>query len=178
MHEITVITPTILGRETFLLECIESVENQTHPVKRHSVLLDSTKQGPSVARNALLETVETNWVLFLDDDDLLDEDFVENCYPHLDDNDVVYTWCRKNFDYPLDIAFDADELRRRNIIPVTTLVRTELLRRVGGFGPGPYEDWHLWLKLLDRGAKFHCTCETKWSYRRSMDGQWSKDAGQ
>lgn len=116
--------------------------------------------------------VDATWVLFLDDDDILYPDYIEKVLPHLDDSDVVYTWCDKNFDYNTDIPFDGPALRERNVIPVTACVRVELLNAVGGFPTDvAYEDWALWLKLLDVDARFTCIPERKWSYRRQADGR-------
>jgi hypothetical protein len=47
----------------------------------------------------------------------------------------------------------------QNYIPITVLVRTYLLHNAGGFQSrgnpdNPCEDWGMWLKLLDEGAKF------------------------
>jgi len=69
--DVTVITPTVPGREKLLEECIESVRKQTLQPVAHLVLMDKDKEGPAVIRNRLLKQVETEWVAFLDDDDLL-----------------------------------------------------------------------------------------------------------
>lgn len=67
---------------------------------------------------------------------------------------------------PYGVEFN-DELRneimtRNNFIPVTVLVRRALLDEVGGFpvpgtpewGESCCEDWGLWRRLLDAGARF------------------------
>jgi glycosyltransferase involved in cell wall biosynthesis len=69
--DITVITPTISGREALLEECTKSVQSQTMVPTKHLVGLDKKFEGPAAVRNRLLEEVETEWVSFLDDDDLL-----------------------------------------------------------------------------------------------------------
>lgn len=69
--DVTVITPTIPGREALLKECIASVENQiTKPVD-HLIDVDKDRDGPATIRNRLARKVTTEWVTFLDDDDLL-----------------------------------------------------------------------------------------------------------
>lgn len=169
--DLTVITPTIDGREELLADCIASVLDQTVFVQ-HLIGLDVDKEGPAVARNRLVDQVETDWVLFLDDDDVIDPDFIETVQPHFKTSDLVYTWCRKNFDYPTDLPFDGPALRERNVIPVTVCLRVDAFRAVGGFSPDvAHEDWSLWLKLLDIGARFTCVPEHKWEYRRSDEGR-------
>jgi glycosyltransferase involved in cell wall biosynthesis len=168
---LTVITPTIPGREGQLGYCVESVEEQTIPVK-HLVGLDLDREGPAVIRNRLVEKADTPWVLFLDDDDVIDPDYVETVLPHFETSDLVYTWCRKNFEYPTDLPFDGPALRQRNVIPVTVCLRVDAFRAAGGFSSDvAHEDWSLWLKLLDIGARFTCVPEHKWEYRRSDDGR-------
>jgi glycosyltransferase involved in cell wall biosynthesis len=177
MIDITVVTPTIDGREDALLECISSVENQTIPPAEHIIKIDSLRSGPSNIRNEIAREAKTEWLLFLDDDDVLYQDYLEHVSQFMtEQNDVIYTWCHKNFDYPTNVEFDPEELKSRNFIPVTAVVRKSRFLSVGGFPSGPYEDWKLWLRLLEDGASFYCTKEEKWSYRRSDDGQWSKDS--
>lgn len=71
-----------------------------------------------------------------------------------------------------------DALRAGNFIPVTALVRVEAALRVGGFPVGediprhPYpphprvEDWGLWLRMLDGGARFAQLPEITWTWRQ------------
>jgi hypothetical protein len=89
----------------------------------------------------------------------------------LDDN-------RKLVPEPIDVPFgpiQEHSLRTHgNFIPVTYMVKTEFVRRVGGF-PEPYsfeaknsgdcEDYGLLLRLLDAGAKFYHACGVRtWVY--------------
>lgn len=75
---------------------------------------------------------------------------------------------------PYGVAFNdllVHELRtQNNFIPVTVLVRRSLLERVGGF-PVPNtsewpesccEDWGLWRRLLDVGARFEHLPRRTW----------------
>lgn len=168
---LTVITPTIPGREEDLVECRASVAAQTVPAADHIVICDVKGSSLAGTRNRLIEQVETEWYLALDDDDIIYPTYVEKVTPYFADADIVYTWCDKNFDYPTDLLFDGEALRQRNVIPATACVRTELLREVGGYPTGvAHEDWGLWLKMLDVGARFVCVPERLWSYRRKEDG--------
>lgn len=177
---ITVVTPSLPDRDDELVEAIMSVDAQTEPVAAHLILTDLKKHGPHWVRNTLIKDVKTEFTLFLDDDDVLDSDYIETVSPFLDDYDVIYTWCRL-IGHPnnpnLAMEFNEAKLRRFNFIPVTAVVRTEMLKAVGGFGEPPYEDWKLWLKLLDAGARFKPIYEKKWEYRWSHGGQNAKDMG-
>lgn len=178
MEKITVITPTLPERKVQLTECIQSVQRQGWPVHEHLVLVDVDREGPAVTRNKLIEEVKTKWVLFLDDDDVLYPDYIETVAPQLFGYDVVYTWCDREFPGLADLMFDADILRTGNFIPVTAVVNVDKVRQVGGFPEdGPYEDYRLWLKLLDIKARFKTIPERKWHYRRNEQGQNAKDRG-
>lgn len=177
--DLTVLTPTIPGREELLVECKASVSAQTVPAFEHIVDLDEELLGLARGRNELVKKCKTSWALFLDDDDIIYENYVERVLPYLEGADVVYTWCDKNFDYPTDLPFDGEALRQRNVIPATACIRLELLREVGGYPTDvAHEDWGLWLRMLDAGAKFVCVPEWLWSYRRLEDGLHSRITAQ
>ncbi len=163
---ITVVTPTIPGREDLLAECRASVAALNLP---HFTAVDERGEGPAAVRNKLLADVRTEWTLFLDDDDLLFPNYVDAVTPHLAEADVVYTaWQLSGAIDPVPYPrFDPDLLRDHNIIPVTACVRTEAVRAVGGFGTGELEDHELWLSLLDAGYRFTYTPVIAWHYRRA-----------
>lgn len=171
---ITVLTPTVPGRERQLREAVESVAQLGLP---HLTMLDITSEGPAKVRNRLIDRVKTEWTLFLDDDDLLFPNYLDAVTPYLENADVVYTaWQLSGAIDPMPYPrFDPDLLRQHNFIPVTACVRTELLRKVGGFPTDvELEDHALWLKLLDAGARFAHTPVIAWHYRRQPDSRTTK----
>lgn len=172
---ITVVTPTIVGREALLEECHASVEQIG---LTHLIEIDVDGEGPAAIRNRLLEQVTTEWVLFLDDDDLLYPNYVDAVTPYLADADVVYTaWRLTGAIDPMPLPrFDPDLLRQHNTIPVTACVRTEALRAVGGFPDAKLEDHALWLSLLDAGYRFRYVPVIAWHYRR-LPGSRTEKAG-
>lgn len=164
---VTFIVPTIAERSALLDECLASIDAQTTPAAGALVGLDRQRLGPASIRNALVAQADTEYVAFLDDDDVIYPTYLERLSPHLADADVVYSWCDTNFGANLAKPFDADRLRQYNFVPVTTIVRTELFRQVGGFPTDvAHEDHALWLRLLDIGARFCCVPERLWCYRR------------
>lgn len=171
---ITVITPTVPGRKELLAECRASVAalGLTHTVK-----VDVNSEGPAVLRNRMIEHVVTEWTVFLDDDDVLFPNYVDAVAPHLANADVVYTgWQLTGATDPVPYPrFDPDLLRQHNYIPVTACVRTDMLRRVGGFPvDAELEDHALWLALLDAGARFVYTPVIAWHYRRRPGSRTEK----
>jgi glycosyltransferase involved in cell wall biosynthesis len=166
--EITVITPTLPERNKLLSEAIASVSTQRHPVEGHLISVDNNRRGPIEIRNQLIKAVDTEWTAFLDDDDILYENHFEVMLPASDSADLIWTWCnsegRGNFNP--NSTFNEKRLREDgNFIPITVAVRTELLNRVGGFVDHPQEDWHLWIRLLDVGARFVNVPVVTWNYR-------------
>jgi hypothetical protein len=170
--DVTVITPTVRGRERLLAECRASVAALGLP---HLVAVDELGDGPGATRNWLLLNVGTEWVLPVDDDDLLLPNYLDAVGPHLAGADVVYTsWELRGAEEPAPISrWDPNLLPYRNFIPVTACVRVGLLRQVGGYceDVALAEDWLLWLELLDRRARFTFVDEVAWVYRRHAGGR-------
>lgn len=177
---VTIITPTIEGREELLAEAAASVQAQTEECA-HLIFLDTERIGPAHARNHLLALVQSEWVGFLDDDDVLDPTHVEalmallaNGGPHAD---LAWPRCRTLFAegqpvvrifQPIRGAGDIAGMLRggRNWIPVTVLARTEAVRQAGGFHSADrYEDWSLWARMHALGHRFVHLPQATWTYR-------------
>lgn len=160
---ITVVIPTIASRIPQLDLALASVRAQTLKPETVLVELDEHREGAAVTRNVALSKVATEWVAFLDDDDVLYPDHLKLLarYVRLTGVDVVYPqW---DGDDPTGMQgkpFDPVLLQRANYIPVTTLCRTSAVLDAGGFQPhpdesgDPCEDWGLWLAMVEQGAKF------------------------
>lgn len=160
---VTVVIPHIPIRGIQLARAVHTVADQTLPATRIIIESDPDHTGSAATRNRALAAVTTEWVAFLDDDDML--------YPHHLDElmrcaaateaDVVYPGCDVIGGHdPHDRfgqEFDPDLLRQKSYIPVTSLVRTFYAMHVDGFVRPPgsdYDDWGFYLRLLDAGAKF------------------------
>lgn len=176
---ITVVIPTHPGREELLDRAIASVEAQSLACIVE-VEYDRLRTGAAATRNRALERVDTDWVAFLDSDDELHPNHLRACARNaaLTGAGLVYPWFDTDGEDEIGmfgVPFDPILLRKRNYIPVTVLVRTELVRKVGGFrdhpdvNGDPCEDWGLWLALLDAGAVFSHLPQRTWI--------WHKGAG-
>lgn len=169
------VLPSRTGPGGLYERALASVAAQSMPpLGGVSVALDVDLDGAAATRNRALETVSTELVAFLDDDDVLKPHHLRACARHmyLTGADVVFP----GYDVVagedpvccFGIPFDASLLRRRNYIPVTTLCRTEAVKAVGGFRPHPdehgrpCEEWGLWLALLDAGASFSHLPQRTW----------------
>lgn len=195
--DVTVVVPTIEGREHLLDRALASVVRQQVRPGHIVVQLDHERQGAAACRNLALTHVDTDWVAWLDDDDELLPNhlkvLVKAANTH-SDVDLIFTypevvggrdplgcvddhgaWVAEPLHVPFGPAQKVALRRYGNFIPVTYLVRADLVRQVGGF-PEPYsmpevrvsadcEDYLLLLKLLDAKAKFHHVCGVRtWRY--------------
>lgn len=199
MTTVAVCIPTIPAREDKLRHAVASANRQTLPpdvVGSIRVELDDVGEGAAPTRNRAWQNADAEWIAFLDDDDELRPTHVKLCLERALDTgaDLVYPWFNilnesgadityndplrvpvdGHYVSPYGVAFN-DDLRhelmtRNNFIPVTVLVRRELLGDVGGF-PVPRtdewpedccEDWGLWRRLLNAGAKFEHLPRRTW----------------
>jgi glycosyltransferase involved in cell wall biosynthesis len=173
-ENVTVVIPSIPPRTELRDRAVGSVGDQIWQPHEVIVPIDYTKQGAAATRNRGLRSVTTEFVAFLDDDDQMLPIHLEHLIRIQERTgaDIVYPWFEiVGGEDPLDAfgkPFDADELRKRNYIPITVLARTQLLQDIGGFKnfPGAQwstcEDWYTWLRLLDAGATFVHLPEKTW----------------
>lgn len=175
---VCVAIPSIPPRESILLDAINSVTAQTHPVSQISVAVDHHHEGAWTTRNRAARASSCDWTLFLDDDDAL----LPHCVAHLlavadeHDADMAWGW--------FDVAGGRDpfpEHRGRqwdpvnwHVVPIVYLVRTHLLHKAmdetGGFQPDPDGTgaWHVQDKpmfdALHRMGRLHASPETVWTW--------------
>ena len=181
---VSVVVPSIPPRSELLVECLASVARQTYSPDAVIVVMDTDRSGAGLTRDRGLDKVDTEFVAFVDDDDLLDPSHIEKLVRCAERTgaDLVYPWHHHLGETPDALAIPVDGvlvdpegvpfgpeqaayLRGTNFIPVTTLVRTELAQRVGGFGGEWCEDWRFLVRLLDADATFVHLPERTWSWR-------------
>lgn len=147
-----------------LPRALASVFEQTRPVDALVVATDLDHAGAAATRNRALAMVRTDWVAFLDSDDMWRPFHLEALAAHAQETgaDLVFPHFDviNGFD-PFaqweGVPFDPVELGNHNRVPVTVLVRTELLREAGGFQPAgppdnPCDDWGAWRALVAAGG--------------------------
>lgn len=165
---VSIITASLPTRAHLLADAAGSVSAQTCS-SAHLIGIDASR-GVAEVRNALVRAARSEWVGFLDDDDLLDDDHVETLMDYAADADIIIPHCR--FKGPAlpdgyyNRPYDREELRAHGIFPITVLVRRDAVLDVGGFPEnGVYEDWELWNTLADDGARFVVVPSVTWTYR-------------
>lgn len=198
-RDVTVVIPSLPQRHMRLSNAVQSVAIQEQPAEAIVVQFDLNREGAATTRNKALEKVNTTWVAFLDDDDVFyphhlrvcldaaEESGADLVYPYADfkGNDPLATVHNGQIVSPFGVSFGPEQeqyIRNRgNFIPVTHLVKTELVKLVGGFPQQngfaarvsrDCEDYGLLLALLDIGAKFHHAPHVTWIYNF-----WSGNTG-
>lgn len=140
--------------------------------------------GPSIARDYAISKAskETKYVFFLDCDDIPDKTMLECLYWTLEthkDASFAYT-TMINFgdkEFLWEQYLTLERQKEENLICISSMVRKEDLLEVGCFGikeKSMYEDWNLWLKLLEKGKKPIRVHAPLFWYRVSNTGEFSR----
>lgn len=141
--------------------------------ERVRVIRNNRAKGPSAARNAGVAALATEWVAFLDDDDVWAPDLlsshvealaggqraawsVSGCVAFNTHEGQVHRLVGHRSLPDGQLAGLDDLLRQQNVVPVTSgvMVRRDVFQTVGGFDASlaVAEDWDLWIRLADHGA--------------------------
>lgn len=183
--DITVAIPGIPPRSWMLARALTSVANQMASPAAISVAIDVNREGAPFTRDRALAAVNTGWVAFLDDDDLLFPQHLSACMMHAEATgaDLVYPWFdvlhgTDPFPQFFGTPWDNDHPHQ---VPVTFLARTDLIRDVGGFSHGfdpgmgsdpgvdiqgnrAGEDYQLILRVVASGARIVHLPQRTWQW--------------
>lgn len=178
VSDITVCIATIPPRERMLRRALASVVTQTLQPAAIIVEYDHEHTGAAATKNRAAAKADTPWLAFLDDDDQFLPHHLETLRGAAALNqvfggfpDVLYSIpevpqspTKRDPNGRYGVPFDPEELRRRSYIQTTSLIRRSVFERAGGFqlpdrtmpggAPCPYDDWGLWLAILEQGGRF------------------------
>jgi len=130
--------------------------------------------GRSKARNYGLERSDSEYVVFLDSDDLLNKDFLFWTCSAIEVMPEVpfvysyyYVYNPPYYDILRPADFSYEQLYRKNFILITALIRRQVIEQKGGFDERLelLEDWDLFLRLCQWG-KPHLVPMPLFCYRR------------
>ena len=141
------------------LELLEKVEKMDKRIK----VLHKENAGPAIARDygVAQSDKNTDYILFIDDDDLIEKTFLEMAYYTMSVNKEA-AWCYcdvvnfESFNALWAKHFTSTQMKTENLLVNCALIKKSAFNDVGGFdmqGKALYEDWILWLKLLAKGYK-------------------------
>ena len=158
-----------------LLKEIEKMDNRIS-------VLHKKNEGLSKTRDYGVNhsSKETNFVVFVDDDDLLDSTYLECAYYTMVANPSA-SWCYSdvvNFEGIESLwnkSFSCERMKYENLLVSQAMVKKDAYYDVGGFSlseNGHYEDWIFWLKLMAKGHyPIHMSFYGFWYRRKRTSGQ-------
>lgn len=174
--------PPVAGGISLLQRAVNSVHAQIlQPAGGISVALDVNHAGAAATRQRALDAVRTDWVAFLDDDDLWYPNHLETLWRLAQDNsaDYVYSWFDGNDPFPKHRGrqMDVDDPHHTTM---TVMVRTWIAKQAG-FTPHPEantewpgEDWYFTQRCIEiikgywgdqAGKHFAGTGDVTWHYQ-------------
>ena len=145
---------------------------------------DKENEGVAKSRDygAAKSSKEAKYIVFLDDDDLIEPNYLEMLYYTLEVNQDA-SWAYTDVvgfgenEYLWKKHFDSERMKKENLLVVTAMIRKEAFNDVNGFEiyeREVYEDWNLWLKLIAKGHyPVHVTTNSFW-YRIKNNGELAK----
>lgn len=193
-NAVTVVVPSIPPRADMLCRALASVTAQDYPAAAISLAVDYYREGAPRTRQRALDAARTPWVAFLDDDDVLDTHHLSTLLGCAIEHGADYVWSRFRIGHPGGATVDGpsplgpgtfsqwdDEHPAQTTI--TTLVRTELAREVGGFaayadepdrlidGQRYGEDFDFTMRCRAAGAVFRHAPVVTWTWMHHGYGQ-------
>ena len=150
--------------------------------KRIRYIRQETNQGVAAARNRGVREANSEWIAFLDSDDMWTPDKLSRQFDRVKQTGaaLVYTGARcvdesgrltdKRFFVPLQLNYK--RLRKGNdIVCSSALVKRELLLRRPMERSDLHEDYICWLRLLEEGCKAAGVQEELVLYRLTKDSK-------
>ena len=162
------------------LEDLKKIKSLDKRIK----VFNKENEGVSKARDygASKASNSSKYYVFLDDDDLIDNTYIEMLYYTLELHQEA-SWAYTDVcafgakEYLWKKHYDSDRMKTENLLVVTGMIRKEAFNDVNGFEiyeRKVYEDWNLWLKLIAKGYyPIHVSTNSFW-YRIKDNGELSK----
>ena len=205
---ISVVVP-FFNSGKYIEQTINSVLNQTFPYYEILIIDDGSKDEESLEKLKEIEKLDKRikvfhkeneglaatrdfgdsksstsckYLMFLDDDDLIEPTFLECGYWTLETNKEA-SWAYSDSvgfgtqEYVWNKYFDSDKMKKVNELISEALVRKSDFEIVNGYElreKSINEDWNFWLKLLAKGKyPVHMSFYGQW-YRRKETGELQK----
>lgn len=202
---ISVIVP-FFNSKNYIEQTITSILNQTFPYYEILIIDDGSKDKGALEKLEKIKKLDSRikvfhkeneglaatrdfgaakssnsckYLMFLDDDDLIEPTYLECAYWTLETNkDSAWAYSDSvGFDkqqYVWNKYFDSEKLKKVNELIAQALVRKSDFELVNGYElreKSVNEDWNFWLKLLAKEKKpVHMSFYGQW-YRRKEDGE-------
>lgn len=172
MSDVTICIPTIPPRQDFLRRALISVHKQTYKCDT-IVVTDEHHEGAWATRNKAAAMAETEWIGFLDDDDILMDHHVEHLLGVAAEQraQMVWGWFvviggADPWPHYRGLQYDPAQ---PHVVPITYLIKRKLFLKTDGFQPDASGIWDLQdqpvldqAHRLSKGALFADECKTWW----------------
>ena len=183
--EITVCIPAHPARvaNDMLDRAVASVKNQLLPAADISIAIDENGDGAAVTRQRALDAVQTEWVAFLDSDDWFYPEHLKVLAAGARIFNAAYVFSYYMVHFPDGKPWPANDPlghfgksfnpQAPHQTTITTLVRTELAKKIGFREPPPGsvvgghrggEDWHFTVGCAEAGAKIVHVPRRTWAW--------------
>ena len=206
--KVSIIIP-FFNSKKYIEQTIISVLNQTFPYYEILIIDDGSKDEESLKKLEEIEKLDKRikvfhkkneglsatrdfgaskssksckYLMFLDDDDLIEPTFLECGYWTLETNKDA-SWAYSDSigfgtqEYVWNKYFDSEKMKKVNELVSSVLVRESDFELVNGYElreKAVNEDWNFWLKLLAKGKyPVHMSFYGQW-YRRKETGELKK----
>lgn len=172
--DITVCIPSIPPRRTtMLMQALASAATQTLLPDAVSVAFDTERMGAWHTRQRTVDTVTTDWIAFLDDDDLFKPQHLRRLLECAQETgaDYVFSWFDRSITYdPLGHFGKVFDVNNPHHTTMTVMVRTDLAKEVRFTPREPHhevggEDWRFIEGCCAAGAKIVHLPEETWIWR-------------
>lgn len=149
--------------------------------KQATIIQHTDNKGIVYARNEALELVSSPFILFLDADDWLNEDYLEMLLASAQDNKLDVAYCgmqyyagsEKGMNW-IPPKYSLERLKNENYVHSASLLRKSALAGVrfdSNMEGLTHEDWDFFLNLALRGAKFSKVDGVSLNYRFKSNGR-------
>lgn len=184
--------------EPFVMECLESIKGQVTQPKEIILIVDNYKRpvtfpgvttilrdftmGVARSREQGFKLSTGKYILFVDGDDVLPENFLSESLKHIEKYDVVYpsilTWScwgskplENGWHTPAKTVLFKNIIKKNEVV-VTSLMKRKVFEKVGGFDHtlSLFEDWDFILKAYTQGFTF-IRSEAFLKYRQRRDSR-------
>lgn len=194
----------------YIEQTVNCVLNQTFPLFELLIIDDGSKDKDSLDVLAHISTLDkrikifhkdneglaatrdygaskssksSDYLFFLDSDDLIEETYLECAYLTLQTNKKA-SWAYSDLvgfesqEYTWNKYFDSERMKKENILVATALIRKKDFLEVNGYElreKAVNEDWNFWLKMIAKG-KFPVRMNyyAFWYRRKKSGGELAK----
>ncbi|AXR61671.1 glycosyltransferase family 2 protein [Leptospira mayottensis] len=155
--------------DPFTISIIEEYKN-----KSGFTVLSIPRSGPSTARNIGIDTAQGEFILPLDSDDMIHEDYLLEAISAYEKNPSLgIVYCEAEFFGSIKGKWNLPEYRFPNIlldncIFVSAVFKKSDWKEVGGFNENmknEWEDYDFWLSLIEKGGKVYRIPKVLFYYR-------------